>query len=225
MATPGKVVRDVSIALGVPEPTVTVFYRTLREAGLVSKSGRGRSATHCAPLDIGRLILSLLVTDSPARAATAVEDFGRLWCLEVHEEDGTFGPTLGELCGDKFSDGHTLEEAISSLSDGFCRTEFMEVMEKYATQDHGILGPLLPVIFIRVRESRIDATIRINNRIYTYGDQNIILIRDTKPGSEGRKSLQEEHERNSDRWFRGLRVEREVSTVELKKLGELLNTP
>lgn len=51
--------------------SLTIFARRLREAGRVSKSGRGRSAASMTALDAARFAIAVLATDSPERAADA----------------------------------------------------------------------------------------------------------------------------------------------------------
>jgi hypothetical protein len=58
--TPGQLVRAVSIALNVPEETVTEHDRNLIVAGLRTKGGRGRSAPQVTPLDAARLLVAVL---------------------------------------------------------------------------------------------------------------------------------------------------------------------
>lgn len=57
---------------------MTVFYRELRVAGLVTRGGRGRSAPTSSRLDASRLVLSLLASDMAKNAVPAVLRFGAL---------------------------------------------------------------------------------------------------------------------------------------------------
>jgi hypothetical protein len=78
MATPGELVETVADALRVSEVTVGVYYRNLREAGLVTKSGRGRSAPSLSYLDASRLVIALMVSESAIHAAREARKYGRL---------------------------------------------------------------------------------------------------------------------------------------------------
>lgn len=78
MATPGELIRTVASALDVSEVTVGVYYRNLREANLVTKGGRGRSAPSLTYLDASRLVIALMVSDTAIQAARETRRYGRL---------------------------------------------------------------------------------------------------------------------------------------------------
>lgn len=65
-------------AYRVNEKSLVHFARLLKEAGLLSTGGRGRSAPEMTPLDAARTTIALLTTDKPAQAVEAVEKFGKL---------------------------------------------------------------------------------------------------------------------------------------------------
>ena len=73
MATAGELIRLTADALQVPEATVTSYHRMLREAGLLTKGGRGRNAPQMSEIDVARLLLAMLGADSLAEAAPATE--------------------------------------------------------------------------------------------------------------------------------------------------------
>lgn len=70
MPSPGKLIEVTARALEIPEVTVGSYYRVLREAGLLTKSGRGRSAAETTTLDAARLLIGIMA--SP-RVKTAAE--------------------------------------------------------------------------------------------------------------------------------------------------------
>jgi hypothetical protein len=79
MATPGKLIKVVADVLGIPEATATTYYRSLREAGLVTKSGRGPSAAKMTVRDAVQLLIA--AGGSRAEKDTAekiVRDFDRV---------------------------------------------------------------------------------------------------------------------------------------------------
>ena len=79
MVTPGIFTAKFAEAVGIPEVTVGVHARKLREAKLMTTGGRGRSAPNTVPLDAARLLISVLYSpESPSRAVEAVRDFGKL---------------------------------------------------------------------------------------------------------------------------------------------------
>src|SRR5262249_45073855 len=48
----------------LPTATVTSYYRVLRQAGLVTKRGRGRSAAKMSAEDVAKLLITLMGADS-----------------------------------------------------------------------------------------------------------------------------------------------------------------
>lgn len=92
MATSGELIDATSRVLGIPRATVETYYRSLREAGLVTKGGRGPSAAKMTPRDAAHL----LVACGGARfereaAASVVQDYLRLQsshaARRLHEEE------------------------------------------------------------------------------------------------------------------------------------------
>lgn len=227
MSTPGRVIHHVSTALGIPEPTVGVYQRHLREAGLVSRVGRGRYAGHSTPLDIGRLILSLLATETAVKAPDAVGDFGSLLCdrIDIGEEK----LTLEMLCGPSFGKGHRFEDAVAAIVAGFGHDDFMGVMDEHLITGVGHHGPYLPPVIVRVRESHLDASINIAGTIYLY-EHPIQIERDHTPWYVGDPAapnpkhiaLGLQYDEINKKWFRGIRVQREISGVEIQNLNELM---
>lgn len=59
MTSPGALIASVARSFGLPENVVAYPYRVLRENGLVSKGGRGRSAAKVAPSDAASLLIAV----------------------------------------------------------------------------------------------------------------------------------------------------------------------
>lgn len=97
------------------EATLNLFARRLREAGRVSKAGRGRGAAKMTFLDASRFLIACAATDHPERAADAESTFSAL----VNNARETTG---GKGRGDREGDGSLLEESVttllSSIADG-----------------------------------------------------------------------------------------------------------
>ncbi len=69
----------VAGATELSKSSVAQYMRVCREAGLITSTGaRGVNAAPMTHLDAARLLLALLVTDRPARAAEEVAEFGAL---------------------------------------------------------------------------------------------------------------------------------------------------
>jgi len=62
MATPGELVQTMAEVLGVPQPTVFQYDRSLAEHGLRSKKGRGRSAATVTARDAANLLIAAMAT-------------------------------------------------------------------------------------------------------------------------------------------------------------------
>lgn len=123
MATPGELVRAVAAALDISDVTVGVYYRKLREAGLVTKGGRGRSAPALSYLDGARLLLSLLASETGVNAATEAQKFA---ILRSTEDPGM------ELEYPGFSSEHfralTFEGAIEYLMQVLAASDYAQLV-------------------------------------------------------------------------------------------------
>jgi len=78
MATPGQMVRRVAEALRLPEPMVVMVDRKLSEAGLRTKSGRGKSAAKMTASDIANLLVAVLGSSMMKNEVDAVAEYGAL---------------------------------------------------------------------------------------------------------------------------------------------------
>lgn len=64
MATAGEMIKVIADAIARPQATVTSYYAVLRKGGLISTTGRGRSAQHLSVLDVARILIVMLSADS-----------------------------------------------------------------------------------------------------------------------------------------------------------------
>ena len=117
MATPGKLVKTVATVLGVPEATVVLYDRHLAEAGMRSKSGRGKSAARVTPRDATNLLIAIAaspvsgpsVKEAPKTCTTyASLPFRAEVSLQRFSQ-------LGFPALDQLPPTHTLGDAISLL--------------------------------------------------------------------------------------------------------------
>lgn len=76
--TPGRLISAIAAALRIPNVTTGVYYRVLREAGLLSKSGRGKSAANVTISDASYLITAILASEGAKGSAEVAKIFGRL---------------------------------------------------------------------------------------------------------------------------------------------------
>lgn len=114
----------IADAYTVPEKTVTVYARLLKEAGLLTTGARGRNAPDMKPMDAARITVALLATEKPAEAVEACNRFGRL----IYNHMGTEGQVVG--CGDsEFSEDleHFLESFFTAQTPQYALLKRIEV--------------------------------------------------------------------------------------------------
>lgn len=68
----------IAATFTVEEKTVKVYFRTLREGGLLTTGARGVNAPDMTPLDAARMTIALLACDGPSQAVERVQRFGQL---------------------------------------------------------------------------------------------------------------------------------------------------
>lgn len=73
MATSGELIRIVSEVLVLKRSHVTSCFRALQADAVVSKGGRGRSASHVSVMDTARLIICMMATDSLLEAVPVTQ--------------------------------------------------------------------------------------------------------------------------------------------------------
>jgi hypothetical protein len=73
MATSGEIAEILSQELGMTMGAVQYYAQTMRNAGLLSKSGRGLAAAHLSVIDVSNWLLALCVSETAATAPTEVK--------------------------------------------------------------------------------------------------------------------------------------------------------
>lgn len=131
MATPGDLIRTIAAVTGIPEATVVVYDRSLLDAGLRTKGGRGRSAAKMTALDCARDLLAVM-GGVPAHAAEFVSEYGQL-----KTGYDPMGEQASHLLGIDFP--HTLEEAVAALIGKFADKSINEIISDYKSTV-GLLG-------------------------------------------------------------------------------------
>ena len=117
MATPGELVKALATVLGVPEATVVQYDRQLAEAGMRSKSGRGRSAAHVTPRDATNLLIAIAASPVSGPSVKEASNTCKAYAsLTFRAEDSLQRfSELGLPALDQLPPTHTLGEAISLL--------------------------------------------------------------------------------------------------------------
>lgn len=112
MASPGELVKVAAWALLMPEVTVGSYYRALREAALVSKLGRGRSAAEVTALDAARLLIAIMSAPLVRDSAECVSLYGRFRSAAMPDDIASAGldPDLAAL-----EAAHAFEDALAYL--------------------------------------------------------------------------------------------------------------
>src|SRR3954466_13155275 len=120
MASSTELSDRVAEALGVPGPSVALTMRMIREAGLITQGGRGRSAARMTPADAASLIIS--VTGS-SRVRDSVASLQAFAGLEAQ------GWRSGGWPVHSLRRNHSFREALVALIDGVATGELRHVQE------------------------------------------------------------------------------------------------
>jgi hypothetical protein len=110
MATSGEIAEILSQELGMTMGAVQYYAQTMRDAGLLSKGGRGLAAAHLTVVDVSNWLLALCVSETAASAPTEVN----------LTREAAFDPTTSAVLNDvsrglKVADAATAGEAIEFL--------------------------------------------------------------------------------------------------------------
>ncbi len=114
----------MSKAFAVPEKSVTVYTRLLKEAGLLTSGKGGRAAPHMTPLDAARVTIALLASDAPSQAVERVERFGTIPYSPRFEKTWPWYENIGQDRFHAVFEGDTLEEVLAFM---FGRVEALGV--------------------------------------------------------------------------------------------------
>jgi hypothetical protein len=105
----------MSNAFAVPEKSVTVYTRLLKEAGLLTSGKGGRAAPHMTPLDAARVTIALLASDSPSQAVERVQRFGSIPYSPTFEKSWPWYENIGKENFEAIFEGETLEEVLAFM--------------------------------------------------------------------------------------------------------------
>lgn len=160
MATSGAMIRTLAEAIGLPEASVVVYDRKLLEAGLRSKSGRGRSAAKVTARDAAHLLVAILGTAQLKDAAIAVRRYAETR-PRPHgpATEGFVGLGIAEL--EDLPPEHSFVDALAALISSAASGSLAAAMLANADEINGrmILSP--PAIEVAVLMPGTLAEIRI----------------------------------------------------------------
>lgn len=123
---PTQLQQIVAEALDVPQPSVAFHARRLREAGFLTKGGRGRSAPSMRPTDAARLAFAVVASEQGMDSATVLHDFSEFATVP----NSCTGKILEQLGG---VDLNALA-AVESLFRGLANGSFADAMHRIDPQ-------------------------------------------------------------------------------------------
>ena len=164
---------DCCVEQGVDSaPTLNLFARRLREAGRVSKAGRGRGAAHMTNLDAARFLIACAACDRPEEAAGQEEIFSRAILRPALE--GSVGRSH------RIDTAQSLDEALATVLGHITSAEFIEGGARMArvAAVRGRDEPIVSCSF-EIDRPQLRARIRIYDRIFSFSveDENARLAK------------------------------------------------
>jgi hypothetical protein len=125
MATSGEIAEILSEELGMTKGAVQYYAQTLRDAGMLSKGGRGLAAAHMSIEDVTNWLLALCVSDT---AATAPEEVRLTRESPLDEMTSTLSNEV--IRGLHVGNAKTAGEAIELLIDDMIEGRFKQWQEQ-----------------------------------------------------------------------------------------------
>ena len=235
MARLSQLVPTVANVLGVPEKTVNVFSRNLREAGLISSGGRGPGGAHMTPFDAANLIIAVAGSNLVKDAVETVKHYAELPAISSEHHTQTdahnfenFGnePPIWDLRGfpivglRSLPHGHSFREALAALiasaANGSLR-DTIEDLPKAHVDEH--TNPTIYSIEVTLRGPYPQASIRLWTTGFDermrYGEEI------SMPDYETAKKWERETSKRFD--IKDLKQMREFTEVAIFALGDLLS--
>ncbi len=114
--------KHVATVLGLPETSVASHVRNLREAGLLTKTGRGITAARMTSRDAAHLLIATSASLNVKDSVRTVSEFGNL--VSFYGRSRIALPTFRNLAAD-----HTVLDALSALLDAVGNHEFISPSE------------------------------------------------------------------------------------------------
>lgn len=128
----GPLISLISSTFGVPEATVIVIARALREAGWLTSGARGVNAPQMTSRDASRLSLALLTGESPA---SVVEEFEFIRSLQTKDSY----PIDGLISKKHLPDCHVLEDLLTALFE--LHSDSNRIKDYGKETAFGLIGP------------------------------------------------------------------------------------
>jgi hypothetical protein len=180
----------IAKVLGIRPTTAASHVRNLREAGLLTKTGRGITGAHMTPLDAAHLLIAATCSQDVQDSADTVDRYGKLIRIggAIQQEDFPALAALG--AGHKFIDALAtlLGEGNQFLADDRQSTVVVtftdinqEVLLDGSTHQRRFAG-----IYRTAGQTRRSPALRVPNRdlqiMYRFTEQTIFAIGDLLRG-------------------------------------------
>ena len=143
---------------GLPEGSVKVTARVLREGGWLTTGPRGINAPDMQPIDAARLTLALMTGQPPGKVLADLEILHGLQADNAVTSDGLWSEL--DLTPD-----HTLGKVLTEL---FRIYRSPQLIEKHANQQ--IYGITMPSVSVSVDSPALGATVSIDGASLPYWD-------------------------------------------------------
>ncbi|MCZ6770705.1 MAG: hypothetical protein O7G83_01805 [Proteobacteria bacterium] len=161
MAKLSALVSVVARTLGLPEKTVAIYARHLREARLITTGGRGLGGADMTSPDCTNLLIAVAASNQAKDAAVTIANYGTLpagrdrepeqWVLEQFRVSA-----LIDLPA-RHSFGQAIEALITSAQDGSLQDAILAARP----QIEGYTIPLYPSIRVQIRGPQAMASVSI----------------------------------------------------------------
>lgn len=133
----GPLISLLSSSYGLPETTVVVVARALREAGWLTSGARGVNAPDMSARDAARLSLALLTGEPPSKVISVFEVLRTLQTVDEY-------PGAGLINREILPHDHILEDAITALFEAAADPELIGRYGEKQTAHVTVIGDELP---------------------------------------------------------------------------------
>jgi hypothetical protein len=206
---------------GVPEGSVTVIARVLREAGWLTTGPRGVNAPEMQPMDAARLTLALMSGQPPSKVLPDLE------VLRLLQTEADYRPE-GMMSEVDLAPEHTLEDVLTGLFD-FC--QYPARVNSFGQQFSGITTG--PYFSVSVDASTLGAKVTTPDGSAEYSDltakAEIEALYARRPMDLKTLERIQQLENRGRGWDslstiagRGMRVVRTITDKEIRKISEAM---
>lgn len=197
--------------------TLNIFARRLREAGRISKAGRGRGAARMTWLDAARFLIACAATDHPERAADAEFVFSNL----LHSGDGIadegFPITKDEA--------PTLDLALAKTLEGLGSGKIDAIASVRWKEQHPEVPNVFPTkVWLILPRGGAAANLRVLYGSYQFHHPSLAAVIESvnRGGYPAQKIAQEAFERETHRFRTGKNLTAEFDGELLRAVAKLI---